>query len=41
MLEGSSGVTDFEAVDSFRDDALVAYPHPYFDALPAQSPVAR
>jgi cytochrome P450 len=34
-------VKDFEAIDFFRDDALVADPYPYFDALREQCPVTR
>jgi cytochrome P450 len=34
-------VTDFEAMDFFRDDGLVADPYPYFDALRATGPVTR
>jgi cytochrome P450 family 150 subfamily A5 len=34
-------VTDFEAMDFFRGDELVADPYPYFDALRAQCPVRR
>jgi cytochrome P450 family 150 subfamily A5 len=32
---------DFEAVDFFRDDAVVADPYPYFEALRAQCPIQR
>ncbi|MFC1402759.1 MULTISPECIES: cytochrome P450 [Streptacidiphilus] len=32
---------DFEAMDYFRDDALVADPYPYLDALRQQCPVRR
>jgi ferredoxin len=34
-------VRDFEAVDFFRDEALVADPYPYFDALRGRCPVWR
>jgi cytochrome P450 len=34
-------VSDWEAMDFFRDDALVADPYPYFDALREQCPVRR
>ena len=34
-------VNDFEAIDFFRDEALVADPYPYFDALRGQCPVHR
>jgi len=34
-------VSDWEAMDFFRDDALVADPYPYFDALREQGPVRR
>jgi cytochrome P450 len=34
-------VTDFEAMDFFRGDELVADPYPYFDALRGQCPVRR
>ncbi|WP_018638411.1 cytochrome P450 [Parafrankia elaeagni] len=34
-------MTDFEAMDFFRDDALVADPYPYLDALRGQCPVRR
>ena len=34
-------MTDWEAMDFFRDDALVADPYPYFDALREQGPVRR
>jgi cytochrome P450 len=34
-------VDDFEAMDYFRDDALVADPYPYLDALREQCPVRR
>ncbi len=33
--------TDFDAVDFFRDQDLVADPYPYFDALRAECPVRR
>ncbi len=33
--------TDYDAIDFFRDDALVADPYPYFDWLRAQCPVHR
>lgn len=33
--------TDFEAVDFFRDESVVADPYPYFDALRARCPVQR
>ncbi|MGI5460362.1 cytochrome P450 [Streptomyces sp. CA-249302] len=32
---------DFEAIDFFRDEALVADPYPYFEALRGQCPVHR
>ncbi|HLM63331.1 MAG TPA: cytochrome P450 [Acidimicrobiales bacterium] len=32
---------DFEAIDFFRDDGLLADPYPYFDALRGQCPVWR
>jgi len=34
-------VKDFEALDFFRDDGVVADPYPYFDALREQCPVRR
>ncbi|WP_461059710.1 cytochrome P450 [Streptomyces pseudoechinosporeus] len=34
-------MTDFEAIDFFRDERLVADPYPYFDALRGQCPVRR
>lgn len=34
-------MSDWEAMDFFRDDALVADPYPYFDALREQGPVRR
>jgi len=34
-------VNDFDAVDFFRDDQVVADPYPYFDALRGQCPVRR
>jgi cytochrome P450 len=34
-------VTDFDAIDFFRGDALVADPYPYFDDLRARCPVQR
>ncbi|WP_053753660.1 cytochrome P450 [Streptomyces sp. MMG1533] len=34
-------MTDFEAMDFFRDERLVADPYPYFDALRGQCPVKR
>ena len=34
-------MSDWEAMDFFRDDALVADPYPYFDALRQQGPVRR
>jgi cytochrome P450 family 150 subfamily A5 len=34
-------MTDFEAVDFFRDQALVADPYPYYDFLRSQCPVRR
>ena len=34
-------MSDFEAMDFFRDDRLVTDPYPYFEALRAQCPVRR
>jgi cytochrome P450 len=34
-------VTDFDAVDFFRDDSLVADPYPYFEHLRSRCPVTR
>jgi cytochrome P450 len=34
-------VDDFEAIDFFRDEALVADPYPYFEALRGRCPVRR
>jgi cytochrome P450 len=34
-------VSDFDAIDFFRDPSLVADPYPYFEALRAQCPVTR
>jgi cytochrome P450 len=34
-------VKDFEAIDFFRDEKVVADPYPYFDALRGQCPVRR
>jgi cytochrome P450 len=34
-------VTDFEAIDFFRDDGFVRDPYPYFEHLRAQCPVHR
>lgn len=34
-------MTDYDTVDFFRDNALVADPYPYFDWLRAQGPVHR
>ena len=34
-------LNEFDTVDFFRDDALVADPYPYFDMLRAQCPVQR
>ena len=34
-------MTDFDAIDFFRDDALVADPYPYFEHLRGQCPVHR
>jgi cytochrome P450 len=34
-------VNDFDALDFFRDDSLVADPYPYFDHLREQCPVRR
>ncbi|GAB2960811.1 cytochrome P450 [Streptomyces pseudoechinosporeus] len=39
--EAARTVTDFEAIDFFRDERLVADPYPYFDALRGQCPVRR
>jgi cytochrome P450 family 150 subfamily A5 len=36
-----SELIDFEAVDFFRDDATVADPYPYYEALRARCPVQR
>ena len=36
---GASGMTDFDTVDFFRDERLVADPYPYFEALRAKCPV--
>ena len=38
---GSSAVSDFDAIDFFRDDALIADPYPYFEDLRARCPVQR
>ena len=32
-------MTDFDAIDFFRGDELVADPYPYFECLRAQCPV--
>ena len=34
-------LTDYDAIDFFRGDELVADPYPYFDWLRAQCPVQR
>lgn len=34
-------MTDFDAIDFFRDDTLVPDPYPYFDHLRSQCPVQR
>ena len=34
-------MTDFDAVDFFRDDSLVADPYPYFEHLRSRCPVTR
>ena len=34
-------MTDFEELDFFRGDELVADPYPYFDALRERCPVRR
>ncbi|MFF4113166.1 cytochrome P450 [Streptomyces sp. NPDC001714] len=34
-------MNDFEAIDFFRDEQVVADPYPYFDALRGQCPVRR
>ena len=34
-------MTDYDAIDFFRGDELVADPYPYFDWLRAQCPVQR
>ncbi|MET7475523.1 cytochrome P450 [Streptomyces sp. NPDC005648] len=34
-------MSDFEAIDFFRDETLVADPYPYFDALRVRCPVHR
>ncbi len=34
-------MSDFDAIDFFRDPALVSDPYPYFEALRAQCPVTR
>ncbi len=39
--EGEPAVTDFEAIDFFRDPGVVDDPYPYFDALRARCPVER
>jgi cytochrome P450 len=39
--EATETMTDFEAMNFFRDKELVADPYPYFDALRAQCPVRR
>ena len=38
---GADGVTDFDAIDFFRGDELLADPYPYFEFLRAQCPVRR
>ena len=39
--EAMETITDFEAMKFCRDQALVADPYPYFDALRGQCPVRR
>ena len=34
-------VSDFDAIDFFRDDDLLVDPYPYFESLRSQCPVAR
>src|SRR5690349_13210346 len=41
MRKGRRSVKDLEALDFFRDDALVADPYPYFEALRGKCPVQR
>ena len=42
MARGAEqSVNDFDAIDFFRDDALVADPYPYFEALRGECPVRR
>ena len=40
-MRRSRAVTDFDAIDFFRDDAFVADPYPYFEHLRGQCPVQR
>ena len=35
----TDATTDYDTIDFFRDDALVADPYPYFDWLRGQCPV--
>ncbi|MGP0032726.1 MAG: cytochrome P450 [Acidimicrobiales bacterium] len=37
----TDAIVDYDAIDFFRDDQLVADPYPYFDWLRAQCPVRR
>ena len=32
-------MTDFKAIDFFRDDDLIVDPYPYFEAIAAEGPV--
>jgi cytochrome P450 len=41
VIDGESGVTECGDIDFFRDDALVADPYPYFDALRQRCPALR
>ena len=34
-------MTDFDAVDFFHDQSVVAHPYPYYDFLRGQCPVRR
>ena len=35
---GSVEMTDFKALDFFRDDDLIVDPYPYFEAIRAEGP---
>src|SRR5687768_16056790 len=40
-MKGAASLTDFDSIDFFRDESLVADPYPYFEFLRGQGPAWR